>query len=304
MAVSRCKRVPYTVYLRAIYTTYYLMVARDERNRSRKPEYNNTGNTQRARSTTPLARHLRTLVCAPNQLIYWNKLHAYCLHRACPMRTQSRSQTIPALTRATLLNSHARCTATTRPRTRPLDRVLTHVPSPPRLYPSHSPALAPLFPRPLTLLPTFVYYRWPVFPLGPIRQSAIGAQSLSIHAPSRAVVVPTFNQNGIRDSPGRGEGRRAPRKEGKGLVREAEKMGDQKQEVGERRKTSSHLKRASGASMASSTVNGGGIGTRPKTDVAGQVHGVVNWNLESRGSCFDFKTSSARRCSRNRTRLL
>ena len=42
MAVSRCKRVLYTVYLRAIYTTYYLMVARDERNRSRKPEYNNT----------------------------------------------------------------------------------------------------------------------------------------------------------------------------------------------------------------------------------------------------------------------
>ena len=36
MTVSRCKRVPYKVYLRAIYTTYYLMVARDERNRSRK----------------------------------------------------------------------------------------------------------------------------------------------------------------------------------------------------------------------------------------------------------------------------
>ena len=42
MTVSRCKHILYTVYLRAIYTTYYLMVARDERNRSRKPEYNNT----------------------------------------------------------------------------------------------------------------------------------------------------------------------------------------------------------------------------------------------------------------------
>ncbi len=49
------------------------------------------------------------------------------------------------------------------------------------------------------------------------------------------------------------------------------------------RKTSSHLKRTVGMSMVSSTLNGGGIGTQPKMDVAGQVQWYGQLELGSQG---------------------
>ena len=225
-----------------------------------------------------------TLVCSLNRFIRVNNYTIQKLHGARPMRApvaladHARSNARGrARMRVAALDSRASCTPalsplgrapSARPRILPFRPARIHAASRPPVLVPPLPVNCPL----PSLLPCTTAA--PLLPRVTSTRADVRAEAVvCLNRPSRSVAdkrpIPvnphTFNYapslTGRVYKTHRGG---ASRKGGKGLEREAGRWGIESKKLGKGRKTSSHLKRTSGASMASSTARRGGIGGSQK----------------------------------------